>query len=85
MRKLLKKPQINLNLPGPARFWGNYPLHYTKRNQKIQSDISRSAQGIEAEILFCRDAVKKIGAESPVSGRGAAGNAPKNTIPPNSH
>jgi hypothetical protein len=26
------------------------------------------AQGIEAEILFCRGAAKKIGAESPVSG-----------------
>jgi hypothetical protein len=37
----------------------------------------RNAQGIEAEILFCRAAVKKIGAESPVSGRRAAGNAPK--------
>jgi hypothetical protein len=36
-----------------------------------------AAQGIEAEILFCRSAVKKIGAESPVSGRNAAGNAPK--------
>jgi hypothetical protein len=29
---------------------------------------SRNAQGIEAEILFCRLAAKKIGAESPVSG-----------------
>jgi hypothetical protein len=38
-----------------------------------------AAQGIEAEILFCRFAVKKIGAESPVSGalKKSAGNAPK--------
>jgi hypothetical protein len=35
-----------------------------------------TAQGIEAEILFCRFAVKKIGVESPVFGRFAAGNAP---------
>jgi hypothetical protein len=30
-----------------------------------------AAQGIAAEILFYREAVKKIGAESPVFGAGA--------------
>jgi hypothetical protein len=37
----------------------------------------RAAQGIEAEILVARLPGNKIGADSPVSGREAAGNAPK--------
>jgi hypothetical protein len=32
----------------------------------IATESPWAAQGIEAEILFCRKAAKKIGAESPV-------------------
>jgi hypothetical protein len=38
---------------------------------KLRTKSARGARGIEAEILFCREAAKKIRAESPVLGAGA--------------
>ncbi|MDR1142904.1 MAG: hypothetical protein LBK77_01640 [Spirochaetaceae bacterium] len=38
------------------------------QNSPGSSNTAADAQGIEAEILLCRPAVQKIGAESPVSG-----------------
>jgi hypothetical protein len=35
---------------------------------KLSPKSARGARGIAAEILFCREAAKKIGAESPVFG-----------------
>jgi hypothetical protein len=48
---------------------------------EAKSLIARGAQGIAAEILFCRKAAKKIGAESPVFARqGAQKCADKDTL-----